>query len=56
MCGVEADSIDHVKPLSKGGAHMLSNLRPSCRSCNSRKGARWPFATSHRRAPLVLSA
>jgi len=32
---------DHVKPLSKGGAHMLSNLRLACVSCNSRKGAKW---------------
>jgi hypothetical protein len=34
---------DHVQPLSKGGAHTLSNLKPSCRSCNSRKSASWPF-------------
>jgi len=30
-------TIDHVIPLSKGGAHTLHNLRPACRSCNSRK-------------------
>jgi 5-methylcytosine-specific restriction endonuclease McrA len=44
LCGGEATAWDHVKPLSKGGWHMLSNLRPCCRSCNSRKGARWPYA------------
>lgn len=49
MCGAAADSIDHVKPLAKGGAHMLANLRPACASCNARKGARWPFNTSLRR-------
>lgn len=30
---------DHLTPLSKGGAHTLSNVVPACRSCNSRKQA-----------------
>lgn len=37
---------DHVKPLSKGGAHMLCNLRPACRSCNASKNAKWPFVAA----------
>jgi 5-methylcytosine-specific restriction endonuclease McrA len=37
--------IDHVKPLVKGGAHMLANLRSACSSCNLRKGDRWPWPT-----------
>ena len=41
MCGGAFEHIDHVKPLSKGGPHMLANLRPSCGSCNARKGGRW---------------
>ena len=47
ICGADLSDgmhVDHVKPLSKGGPHMLSNLRPSCPDCNTRKGAQWPFA------------
>lgn len=44
MCGAAADAIDHVKPLSKGGPHMLANLRPACGPCNNRKRAKWPFS------------
>lgn len=31
---------DHVIPVSKGGAHCLSNLRPSCQTCNLSKGSK----------------
>lgn len=41
MCSKPATSIDHVKPLSARGPHMLSNLRPACKLCNSSKHARW---------------
>lgn len=44
MCGiVGATQEDHVKPISKGGSHCLSNLRPICQSCNASKGGRWPL-------------
>lgn len=43
MCGGEATTTDHVKPLAKGGAHMLCNLRPACKPCNSGKRATWPL-------------
>jgi len=36
----ETFSIDHVIPKAKGGTDELDNLVPSCRRCNSRKGAR----------------
>jgi 5-methylcytosine-specific restriction endonuclease McrA len=36
-CGGSFDHIDHVKPISKGGYHCLSNLRPACRKCNLEK-------------------
>jgi 5-methylcytosine-specific restriction endonuclease McrA len=43
MCGGEWTDWDHVKPLAKGGPHMLANLRPACDPCNSSKGDRWPL-------------
>ncbi|MGX7727586.1 HNH endonuclease [Rhodococcus sp. 5G237] len=36
-------TVDHVKPINKGGPHMLANLRPACGPCNSRKRDQWPF-------------
>lgn len=33
-------SMDHVEPLSKGGAHDISNAAPACSSCNSSKNDR----------------
>lgn len=32
-----APEVDHVIPLSKGGLHIESNLRCSCRKCNAKK-------------------
>lgn len=47
LCGVELDkpslTFDHVKPLSKGGLDVLSNIRPCCRTCNGKKGNKWPL-------------
>lgn len=42
MCGSpDRLTIDHVKPLSKGGWHVLSNIRPACLSCNCSKNNKW---------------
>jgi 5-methylcytosine-specific restriction endonuclease McrA len=41
MCGGEPTGWDHVKPLARGGAHVLANLRPACRRCNSSKKDCW---------------
>ena len=47
ICKVKPyEHIDHVKPLSRGGSHLLCNLRPACATCNNRKRAKWPFHPS----------
>jgi 5-methylcytosine-specific restriction endonuclease McrA len=43
-CTVDPEQWDHVKPLSKGGPHLLANLRPACSNCNNSKKARWPYS------------
>lgn len=39
-CGDRASTVDHVRPLSRGGAEHPANLVPACQSCNSSKGSR----------------
>jgi len=34
-----ADTLDHLKPKSKGGSSLSSNLIPACRKCNHHKGS-----------------
>lgn len=42
ICGKPATTTDHVIPLSRGGSHWPSNLRPACLSCNSSKQSKKP--------------
>ncbi|MFI2242392.1 HNH endonuclease [Streptomyces chrestomyceticus] len=39
-CGGWAQHLDHVVPLSKGGADVESNMVPACALCNLSKGAK----------------
>jgi 5-methylcytosine-specific restriction endonuclease McrA len=36
-CGSAADSVDHIVPRSRGGAHTWDNVVAACRRCNGRK-------------------
>jgi 5-methylcytosine-specific restriction endonuclease McrA len=37
LCGIVANGIDHIIPLSRGGNHSIGNLAPCCINCNSKK-------------------
>jgi 5-methylcytosine-specific restriction endonuclease McrA len=39
-CGAKADTIDHVRPRSRGGLHFWTNVVAACARCNHRKGDR----------------
>lgn len=39
-CTKRADTIDHVVPRSRGGAHSWENCVAACRGCNARKADR----------------
>lgn len=39
-CANRADTIDHVRPRSRGGAHQWTNVVAACARCNHRKGDR----------------
>lgn len=50
-CLSPATTLDHVVPISAGGAHAKDNLVPACKSCNSSKRDRslLVFLASRRR-------
>jgi 5-methylcytosine-specific restriction endonuclease McrA len=48
--------LDHLVPLSRGGAHALSNLAWACVPCNRRKGQKTAREFSSRAIPVALSA
>ncbi len=53
-CGRHCDerelTIEHIRPVSRGGRHDWTNVVTACRSCNSRKGSRTP---EEARMPLL---
>lgn len=38
IAGDNYPSIDHVKPVAKGGTHTWDNIKLACRHCNTLKG------------------
>lgn len=41
LCKVSEIEIDHIKPISKGGKTILSNLQVLCIKCNRTKSNKW---------------
>lgn len=40
VCTDRATCVDHIIPLSRGGAkYAEDNARPACRECNTKRGA-----------------
>jgi 5-methylcytosine-specific restriction endonuclease McrA len=39
-CGQDADTVDHVIPVKKGGTDDPDNLVAACKRCNFSKGAK----------------
>lgn len=38
-CTARATQVDHVIPVSRGGTHVLNNLRATCKNCHAKKTA-----------------
>ena len=49
-----APQLDHIIPLSKGGAHSYKNVQLLCRECNMKKGNKMP-ASGGEKAVLSMS-
>jgi 5-methylcytosine-specific restriction endonuclease McrA len=47
-------SLDHARPVARGGSHALSNLVACCRTCNVRKGAL--LASEYRQLLALLAS
>lgn len=60
-CGARADTIDHVRPRSRGGLHVWTNVVAACARCNHRKGDRllselgWHFAETPIQPPATVA-
>jgi 5-methylcytosine-specific restriction endonuclease McrA len=60
-CGSRADTIDHVRPRSRGGLHAWTNVVAACARCNHRKGDRllselgWHLVTPPTQPPATVA-
>src|ERR671934_1351989 len=60
-CGSKADTVDHVRPRSRDGQHVWTNVVAACARCNHRKGDRlitelgWHLATHPRQPPATVA-
>ncbi|MDQ6851311.1 MAG: HNH endonuclease [Actinomycetota bacterium] len=60
-CDARADTIDHVRPRSRGGLHVWTNVVSACARCNHRKGDRllseigWRLATPPVQPPATVA-
>lgn len=54
-CGDIATTVDHIRPLSKGGHEAEYNLVPSCGSCNSSKNAKLLIEWKPERVAYAIS-
>ena len=60
-CGLRADTIDHVRPRSRGGLHVWTNVVAACARCNHRKGDRllgelgWGLSTAPVPPPATVA-
>lgn len=41
-CGMDADTVDHIIPVAKGGLDIDDNLVAACRKCNFSKRDKLP--------------
>lgn len=55
-CGGAGGTVDHVRPLHRGGRDGISNLVPACETCNTYKGHLTLAELATFRPDLVLHA
>lgn len=59
-CGDQAEHIDHVTPLARGGRHSIGNLVGACAACNLSKSKKllveWRYGPSARRQRMLYRA